>query len=394
MRTGLANHVQGELVQRRIEELEALMGSVDELSMDVILSLNDKRFNELLLQLTLVKKRSTLTVEIFNEVLRRISKRLTRVTFSDAERIKIKARGDRAGILIDGKPHYFADTKRDKGTYGATGRVEKIYTETPEGREYLALKEMIMPKNNEIISERDAKYNYGLFARKTMLFKCEEVIYLVMPWIRGKTLDKINERHMRDYDELVRIESFIALLVDIQTMHQNGRMHLDIKPANIIFDLENRKLQLIDFGSALRMLSKKQVLETPGLFDKRTQGSAKPVRMTQDIYSLLHVFKAVFPELGLNVGSPQSPRRALVNSQVYLTRANWGLMDKFVKTFIQEPLGDERLTISDVVDFMNIMKAEFLTMTHERADEIMQLFKSEVRLTTDAILCGRGVMLT
>ena len=85
MRTGLANHVQGELVQRRIEELEALMGSVDELSMDVILSLNDKRFNELLLQLTLVKKRSTLTVEIFNEVLRRISKRLTRVTFSDAE---------------------------------------------------------------------------------------------------------------------------------------------------------------------------------------------------------------------------------------------------------------------------------------------------------------------
>ncbi len=394
MKTALEGAALGEICQQRLVRLEAQIGSVDALPIAAITALNDKRFNELLDQLTLLQACQALTQTSLEQALSRISLRLTPVEFSNVERIKIKARGDKAGILIDGVPYYFSDEKRDEIIFGGTGSVEKIYCETQTGKEFFALKKMLLPQGEESIAKKEAKYNHALFGRKTMLFKCEGTVNLVVPWFEGEALDKMNERHMKDFDEIVRVDSFLALLADIQTLHQNGRMHLDIKPSNIIFDLEKRKLHLIDFGSSLRMLSKKQVYETLGLFDRRTRAVEKPARMTQDIYSLLHVFKAVFPELGLSLGSPQAQRRVPVNAnQAYLAQPHWGLMERFVKTFIQEPLGDERVTAKDVADFMLIMKKEFYTMTQERADEIIQMFKSEVRLTTDAILCGRNVLL-
>lgn len=41
-------------------------------------------------------------------------------------------------------------------------------------------------------------------------------------------------------------------------MHEKGVSHRDIKPDNIMVDVKNKKIKLIDFGIAKKMISRKQ----------------------------------------------------------------------------------------------------------------------------------------
>lgn len=386
---------EGALLAQRLLQLEPVMGEVHARFFEAITALNDKRFQELLAQLSTLQACQVFTPIAFEEILKRVSHRLGAVAFSKAERITIKKRGDKAGILIDGTPYYFSDKKRDQVTYGGTASVEKIYCMTDEGKEYFALKKINKSKGDEDLAKKEAKYNHSLFHRKTMLFKSEGAVNLVTPWISGDALDKINERHMKDYDVIVRIEALLALLADIHMLHQYGRMHLDVKPSNVIFDLDNKKIQLIDFGSALRALSQKKVGETMWLLDKRSDSQAGIARITQDMFSLLHIYKALFPELGLVLPSmsPDAVRRAKASSLSYLTQPIWYLMSEFINQCIKLPMGDMRLTVNEVMEFFMIVKDEFYTMTPERAEAVIHHFKAELTLTYEAVLCGRRSLM-
>lgn len=74
----------------------------------------------------------------------------------------------------------------------------------------------------------------------------ENVPYLVMEYIKGKTLDHWLETPERpDVDELARLGAALALAV--HSLHQQNTVHLDLKPANVLIR-DDGSAVLLDFG--------------------------------------------------------------------------------------------------------------------------------------------------
>ena len=60
------------------------------------------------------------------------------------------------------------------------------------------------------------------------------------------SIDELKESHDLSFEKM--IEWFITIAKGIQCMHDNGYVHLDIKPDNIT--IYNNEAKLIDFGLA------------------------------------------------------------------------------------------------------------------------------------------------
>src|SRR5436190_7145214 len=71
--------------------------------------------------------------------------------------------------------------------------------------------------------------------------------FLVMEYVRGKTLDKLIPRKGLDIKEAIRYALDIADAV--ATAHAAGIIHRDLKPGNIMVD-ENGAVKVLDFGLA------------------------------------------------------------------------------------------------------------------------------------------------
>jgi serine/threonine protein kinase len=74
-----------------------------------------------------------------------------------------------------------------------------------------------------------------------------DIAYLVMEFIRGRDLKAHLSSERLDLGEAVRIVS--ELLAALDFAHQHGVVHRDVKPANVMLDL-NRRVKLTDFGVA------------------------------------------------------------------------------------------------------------------------------------------------
>ena len=74
--------------------------------------------------------------------------------------------------------------------------------------------------------------------------------YLVMEYVDGMTLEEVLQHvdgHSLTYDEAACIAD--ALVQALSFAHENGVLHLDIKPANVLID-RNGHVKLADFGMA------------------------------------------------------------------------------------------------------------------------------------------------
>jgi serine/threonine-protein kinase len=86
--------------------------------------------------------------------------------------------------------------------------------------------------------------------------------YYVMKHLSGGSLaDRIKNKSMREEDALKVIKEISDAL---QSIHSHGLLHLDIKPANILFDERGRSV-LIDFGVSKYVDSEKDTTTTSSL---------------------------------------------------------------------------------------------------------------------------------
>ena len=91
--------------------------------------------------------------------------------------------------------------------------------------------------------------------RVTDLFEENETAYLVMELVTGKSLRKELDSQPQKKLSPQKVKEIITYLISaLSTVHQQGILHLDIKPDNILLTPEGQ-LVLIDFGSAKQTFS-------------------------------------------------------------------------------------------------------------------------------------------
>ena len=82
--------------------------------------------------------------------------------------------------------------------------------------------------------------------------KDKELMYIVMEFIEGKTLEDYIYREIGLIPEQKALPMFMDILDTVAYIHNKGYLHLDIKSNNVMIQ-PNGKLKLIDLGIASRM---------------------------------------------------------------------------------------------------------------------------------------------
>ena len=93
-------------------------------------------------------------------------------------------------------------------------------------------------------------------------FRANETCYMVMQYVRGRTLQFHIQRHRHEFTEGFIRRLFIHLMNGLREVHANKLLHLDIKPANVFIAMEGRPV-LLDFGAARITLSEEALKLKP-----------------------------------------------------------------------------------------------------------------------------------
>lgn len=93
-------------------------------------------------------------------------------------------------------------------------------------------------------------------------FRANETCYMVMQYVRGRTLQFHIQRNRHEFTETFIRRIFINLMNGLREVHANKLLHLDIKPANIFISMEGRPV-LLDFGAARITLSEEAMKLKP-----------------------------------------------------------------------------------------------------------------------------------
>ena len=117
--------------------------------------------------------------------------------------------------------------------------------------------------------------------------KIKGQLYLLMEYVEAENLKELYSRH-----DPVLLENVAQILIDmavgLEHMHENGFMHLDFKPENVLIT-RNGSVRLIDFDLA------QQIPEKPQKFSKKNPGTpaymapeqllGQPISHRVDIFS-------------------------------------------------------------------------------------------------------------
>jgi serine/threonine protein kinase len=94
-----------------------------------------------------------------------------------------------------------------------------------------------------------ALFNHPNIVRVRRLLQANGTAYLVMDYEQGETLESYLQRLGRPLKFAEAEELFLPLMDGLRAVHEQGLLHLDIKPANIFLRSNGIPL-LIDFGGA------------------------------------------------------------------------------------------------------------------------------------------------
>jgi serine/threonine protein kinase len=137
------------------------------------------------------------------------------------------------------------------------------------------------------------------------------IYYIVMEFVRGKTLgEHFSEGPPGNFDELWdRLEIFDQVLEAIDYAHEQGVIHRDLKPDNLMVT-PNERVKIMDFGLAFfagshSLTRADQIMGTVAYFSPEQAKAAKDIDHRADIYSLgVILFELLTGELPFQAEHP------------------------------------------------------------------------------------------
>src|SRR6266513_2510053 len=89
------------------------------------------------------------------------------------------------------------------------------------------------------------------------------ITFLIMPFVRGRTLEGMLARERPSLDVALRVAREIGAALD--PAHERGVVHRDVKPSNILIDGDTGRALLTDFGVAHVVRVATSPLTAPGV---------------------------------------------------------------------------------------------------------------------------------
>ncbi len=274
-------------------------------------------------------------------------------------------------VILDNEEYQYIESE-EKGSsiIGGLASVNKAAKIGGDSATFFAVKKIHHYENNALdLVKRETKY-LNFMNRSAKAYRDIDKFFVLMPWVDGTLLKSVTPKAMTDIPFQQRITACIPFLEDIEKLHRAGRVHGDIKPRNVIYEIPF-KLHLIDFNSAHREYSRKKhpytdLYTDPRKVDKNTS------TMVDDIYALACIFRKVFPELS-NIDKDQLMEVAALRCFVeYLLVCD----------------ADKRCLIGDVVQFFKRLENPPETLTRGEIWEIIQNIQNRPANSED-ILSGK-----
>jgi serine/threonine protein kinase len=183
--------------------------------------------------------------------------------------------------------NYRVIDKIAEGGFGATYKAEHLVT-----KQLACLKQGFMsgPDSEAILMDEaralwDMRH-YALPAMRDVIRHDDGSIILVMSYIEGPTLEEIVDKAGRlDPENTAWITQ--RLLNGLLYLHQNGVVHGDLKPKNVIVQPGKHLAVLVDFGlAAIRPTAKTAAKGYTELFSAPEMIDGRPPLPETDLYSL------------------------------------------------------------------------------------------------------------
>lgn len=133
-----------------------------------------------------------------------------------------------------------------------------------------------------------ARFKHHNIVRVLRFLEANGTAYMVMEYEAGQSLADYLQQHGNRLTEQVLLRIFLPILNGLQTIHDGGMLHLDIKPPNIYLRTDGTPL-LIDFGSAHKITESaggKEMALTPDYAAIEQYPSIGKAGPYSDIFSL------------------------------------------------------------------------------------------------------------
>ena len=127
------------------------------------------------------------------------------------------------------------------------------------------------------------------FPKPIDYFESNSTAYIIMEHLSGGSLND-NVRKSGPYNTNAFLTSIVDVLESLDTMHEQGYIHRDISPDNLVMD-ENGKYRLIDFGAVIKTGSSNNAdfLRKEGYTPAEAFSRQYSASIPSDIYSLCAV---------------------------------------------------------------------------------------------------------
>ncbi|MBE9046839.1 serine/threonine protein kinase [Pleurocapsales cyanobacterium LEGE 10410] len=133
------------------------------------------------------------------------------------------------------------------------------------------------------------QFNHPGIVKVFYYFEENNTAYMVMEYLRGKTLAELLKQRRGRLAEAHAIAYVVKVAKALEILHQSQFLHRDIKPDNIML-AEDGRVVLIDFGAARDFTSNSTVryttMLTPGYAPLEQYGRALRYGAFTDIYAL------------------------------------------------------------------------------------------------------------